>query len=142
MHPLETERLQEIEIEIREIADAIEPGRVVRLAKAGMLRRVNRKALRQFFEERHPAGMPAGAVQKDERLRIASLGAAAQHADVGTVNCHDFRAVRHPPISLTRRVCKELCKTPYASFDTRLGFAVTLLRMRYVIDGINKSTSS
>lgn len=45
MHLLETERLQKIEIEIREIADAIEPGRVVRLAKAGMLRRVNREAL-------------------------------------------------------------------------------------------------
>src|SRR5438270_7745256 len=95
MHPLETERLQKIEIEIREIADAIEPRRVVRLAKAGMLRRINREALRQFFEERHPAAMSASAVQEDERLRIPSLGAAAQQPDRRAIDRDHLRAVRH-----------------------------------------------
>jgi len=95
MHALQIQRLQEIEIEIGEVVDAIEPGRVVRLAKAGMLRGIDRETLRQFLEKPHPAGMPAGAVQEHQRLRIGCRRAAAQHPDRRTIDRDHFRAVRH-----------------------------------------------
>jgi len=66
MHPIEPQRLQQIEIEIGEIVDPIEPGRIIRLTEAGMLRGEHRETLRQLLEKRHPAGMAAGAVQKHQ----------------------------------------------------------------------------
>ena len=72
MHPIEAERLQQVEVEIGEVGDLVEPGRVVRLAETGMLRREDREALGQFVEKRHPAGMPAGAVQEDDRRSVSA----------------------------------------------------------------------
>jgi hypothetical protein len=95
MHPLELQRLQEIEIEIGEIVDAIEPGRVVRLAKTGMLRGEHREALRQLLEKRHPAGMAAGAMQKHQRRRASFRRSAAQQPDRCAGDGDHLGRVRH-----------------------------------------------
>ena len=110
MHPLEIQRLQEIEVEIGEIGNVIEPGRVVRLAKTRMLRSEYRKALRQLFEKSHPAGMAASAVQEHDGLCIRCSRAAAQYADRCAIERDHFRAMRHTDqtpywLSLDRALC-------------------------------------
>ena len=100
MHPFQIQCLQQIEIEIGEIGNVIEPGRVVRLTKAGMLWSKHREALRQLFEKPHPASVPASAVQEnDGRSR-----SAAQQPDRRPVHRDHFRAVRHcgsPPTEMS-----------------------------------------
>jgi len=91
--PVETEGVKEIEVEIGEITDLIEPGRVVGAAEAGMLRGVNREIARQLVEKRHPAGMPAGAVQEDERRR--SVTATPQQANLRAGHCYELFDPRH-----------------------------------------------
>jgi hypothetical protein len=97
MHPVETQRLQQIEIETGEVGNVIEPGRVVGSAKARMLRGEHRKTLRQLFEKPHPAGMPAGAVQEHD----GPSRSAAQQPDRRAVHRDHFRAVRHCDIPPT-----------------------------------------
>jgi hypothetical protein len=95
MHPLQAKRFQEIEIEIDEIVDAIEPGWIIRLAKAGMLRGEHRETLRQFLQKRHPAGMAAGAVQKHQRRRASHGGSTTQQPDRRAGDGDHLGRVRH-----------------------------------------------
>jgi hypothetical protein len=80
-----------------------------------MLRRVNREILGKGIEEPHPPGMPASAMQKDERLRPRSP--AAQQTDARAVDHDHFLDIRH-------------------HFDFLCVFSLLAMRYQRIISGV------
>src|SRR5262249_48889054 len=101
---------QEIEIEEREIADFVEPGWVIGLSETGVFRREDFVVLRQFVEECHPAGVTAGAMQKNQRA--GARNATTEQADCSAVDRRPLRLVRHDGFyspSSSARSCAGSC---------------------------------
>jgi len=77
MDAVETECLEKIEIEVREVGDGVEPWRRVGSAEAGMLRDDHVERCGQPTHEGQPGSGAAAAVEKEHR----TTGAAAHDAD-------------------------------------------------------------
>src|SRR5258708_2903411 len=67
---VETEMIEQVEIEIGEVADIIEPARRVRTAEARMLGDDDIEMLGELGEKRRPGGSPVAAMKIDERRAL------------------------------------------------------------------------
>src|SRR5262249_55153709 len=82
VRPPELRRLDEPEIEPREVVDALHPVGIVRAPEAWMGRCPHGEALRDLVEPARPAAVAAGAVEHQQRLaRPADPGMYADAAD-------------------------------------------------------------
>src|SRR5215471_3767498 len=117
----QAEFLDELEIEVGEIADVVEPLRRIGASEAGMLRYDHVEALRQCLEERQPHAGAACAVEEQERCTPA----AAQHVDLAPGN-------RFPGLCcITHRTGSSFLSAPC----TRLDAKDTVCRGGYVLAG-------
>src|SRR5215213_1952026 len=95
MNAVETEFLEKIEIEVREVGDGVEPWRRVGSAEAGMLRDDHVERRGQPTHEGQPGSGTAAAVEKEHR----TTGAAAHDTDaaVPDQDCRDGMIGHSPP---------------------------------------------
>src|SRR3954469_22240007 len=95
MDAVETEFLEKIEIEVREVGDGVEPWRRVGSAEAGMLRDDHVERRGQPTHEGQPGSGTAAAVEKEHR----TTGAAAHDTDaaVPDQDCRDGMIGHSPP---------------------------------------------
>ena len=72
MDAVEPERLDEIEVEIGEVGELIEPFRLFRTAEPGVIRHDHVIALGQRRHERQPDPGAPGAMQEQQRRSLAA----------------------------------------------------------------------
>ena len=96
MHPVEAERFQQVEMEVGEVGDLVEPGRIVRLAETGMLRRETAK--RSANSSRNaiqPVCPPAPCRKTTGALPRGRLGTAAEQPDRRAGDRYRLDTIRH-----------------------------------------------
>src|ERR1700687_1857992 len=104
---IESHLLDEVEIELGEVASCVDPLRRIRWSKSRMLWNDHFKVLRQRFHKRNPTVRTACPVQAQERLP----GASAPHAHIATGNLLDGVAhIRHVFLRVPRLASQLLYK--------------------------------
>src|SRR5215469_8110929 len=88
MYAFESKRLHEIEIEIGQVADVIEPRRHLGFAKSRMFRHENFEIARQRLHIWQPLTGASSAVKEKQRLP----GSAAHHAHLASGDAFDCAA--------------------------------------------------
>ncbi len=68
VNPREPERLDEVEIEVGDVGNVVDPGGQLRAVEAGVIGHDHVELFRQRIEQRRPFAEPVGAVQVHERL--------------------------------------------------------------------------
>ena len=107
MRVLDFELIEDVEIEIGEVVNGIEPVRRIALAEPGMFRRDDVVFLRECLQERQPA-RAACAMQINQR--IASAAAHQPDAAASDRN-HRRRMFRHPLSLLIHAFSVKTCAT-------------------------------
>src|ERR1700704_4660184 len=108
MHVAQLELLEDIQVEVSEVMDRVEPGRLIRGAEAWVLRHEHLIALREQLHERPHARRAVGPVQvKELRPFAAALerDARAAHAEILLLERHQstlISAPRTPPLHLSK----------------------------------------